>query len=258
MNSTNINLNIFFKRLKFTLLNKSYYKYLLNLRSIDSNSYTLKSFDKTKSIFIHIPKCGGTSILKSIYGNLGGGHITFDKYSTIYSRKEIESYFKFTAIRNPWDRVVSAYHYLALGAKTDEDKKWFDENISKYGDFKSFIKGWLKKENIFKYYHFQPQYYYILNSHKKLKINYFIFFENLENDLRNIYDLIGEKSKIEHLNKSNHHDYKQYYDEETKLIVSSVYEEDIRLLGYNFDNSSLTKQKKDRDSQKLSYPYYDK
>ena len=64
---------------------------------------------KHKFIFIHINKCGGTSIDKVFSGKFRGHKKAFD-YKKL-NPKEFENYFKFTFVRNPWDRVVSFYHY---------------------------------------------------------------------------------------------------------------------------------------------------
>ena len=47
---------------------------------------------------------------------------------------------------------------------------------------------------------------------------------------------------LENSNISQHNSYVNYYNDETKEIVKEVYAEDIKLLGYNFDNSSLQRQ----------------
>lgn len=94
---------------------KRFKNYQYQRKIITNDSYSFKPFDESKSIFVHIPKCAGVSINKSLYGNLAGGHTTFDEYIIIFEPKCIENYFKFTFVRNPWDRVVSAYFFLQKG-----------------------------------------------------------------------------------------------------------------------------------------------
>jgi spore maturation protein CgeB len=45
------------------------------IRKIDTEGRSLKSFDEQKCIFVHITKCAGVSVSKSLFGNLGGGHM---------------------------------------------------------------------------------------------------------------------------------------------------------------------------------------
>ena len=40
--------------------------------------------------------------------------------------------------------------------------------------------------------------------------------------------------KLPHLNKTTNKHYTEYYDEETVEIISDLYSEDIKLLGYKF------------------------
>ena len=59
-----------------------------------------------KFIFVHVYRTGGTSIDKAFGGNnhKGGTHTALE---TVPNWKD---YFSFAFVRNPWDRVVSAYH----------------------------------------------------------------------------------------------------------------------------------------------------
>jgi len=136
----------------------------------------------------------------------------------------------------------------------ETDKMWAQTNIGEYKDFRSFVLNWLKEDNIWKYYHFRPQYHYFLESHQKVCIDFFAFLENLDNDFDFIASKINSNHKLHRINKSSHKDYKDYYDSDTRKIVASVYADDINLLGYTFDNSSLDKQIHDRDSSYL-FPY---
>lgn len=168
------------KRTAFAILYRKKYLNFQTKRKIQtSNSHSVKPFDDTQSIFIHIPKCAGVSVKKALYGSRPGAHSTLSDYTCIFSLKEICTYFKFTVVRNPWDRLVSAYHFLKKGGMNDADREWAQSNISEYEDFESFVVNWLNKDNIWKYYHFYPQHYFFLELHKKSTCRLFCFFGKL-------------------------------------------------------------------------------
>jgi hypothetical protein len=213
------------------------------LRTVITNEGTsLKPFDDTRTIFVHIPKCAGTSVSKALFGNFSGGHLTFDEYLNHFEPGCIASYFKFTFVRNPWDRVVSCYHYLKDGGSREGDRLWFSTELAPLKDFEQFVKRWLNKENIWTKQAFTPQYHYIVERRNKAQVDFVGYLENLEEDFEHIRTRMGLDCHLQHVNKSKHHDYRDYYNEETKAIVAEAYETDIKLLGYNFDNSSLPAQ----------------
>ena len=81
-------------------------------------------FNKTKSIFIHIPKCAGTSIGEAIYGDKKIGHYTAEDFFYI-NKSKFNNYYKFTVIRDPLDRCYSAFHYLKSEKCTKNDNLCF-------------------------------------------------------------------------------------------------------------------------------------
>jgi hypothetical protein len=215
---------------------------------ITSESYSFIPFDDTKAIFVHIPKCAGVSVCRALFGNLAGGHTTLDEYLNIFEPRYIESYFKFTIVRNPWDRLVSAFHFMQSGGFNEEDRNWFSGELGHFKDFEEFVKGWLNKNNIWKWPHFRPQYHYIVERKGKVKMDCVGFLENIEEDFRYVTKRLGVDCSLQQSNKGNHDDYRSYYNEETMKIVADVYDTDIKLLGYNFDNSSLPAQLAKRSS----------
>ena len=78
----------------------------------DSNDNMLKVFDKKKCIFFHIPKTAGISLVKALFGDLDWGHRDVKYYRNVFNKKKFDSYFKFTFVRNPYDRLFSAYSFL--------------------------------------------------------------------------------------------------------------------------------------------------
>lgn len=214
----------------------------------NQEGYSFKPFDELEAIFVHIPKCAGVSINKSIFGSLAGGHTTLEEYLDIFEASSIQNYFKFTIVRNPWDRLVSAYFFLRNGGFSEKDSEWYEEEISQFECFESFVKEWLTRENIWKWHHFRPQYHYFLDKHNKCQLDFLGFLENIDKDIEYIFEHIGIEASIAKSNKSEHRSYIEYYDEEMIDIVQKVYEEDIKILGYTFDNSSLFEQISLRDS----------
>lgn len=204
----------------------------------DSSSY--KPFDDKKAIFVHIPKCAGISVNKALFGNLAGGHTTLEQYLNIYEPKNVLSYFKFTIVRNPWDRVVSAYHFLKQGGLNNNDREFYKNELVNFDSFDDFVKNWLVyPENLKKYHHFQTQSHYILDKYNKVKLDFIGYLENIDKDFEYICNKMNIEVTLPNSNKSNRNNYQDYYSDETRAIVAEVYKQDIELLGYDFDNSKF-------------------
>jgi hypothetical protein len=75
-------------------------------------SYGVKEMIALKTIFFHIPKTGGLSIAEALFGNRAAGHIRAEDARLIFGAWGFQRFFKFCIVRNPWDWLVSAYHYL--------------------------------------------------------------------------------------------------------------------------------------------------
>lgn len=203
------------------------YSILVNLQ----RSYP-KSVDSAQAIFIHIPKTAGTS-LYSLIGYTGIGHVNYRWYESRDPNK-FNQYFKFAFVRNPWDRLVSAFFYLKKGGSNAMDKHWAMKNIDKYSTFEEFVIDWVSPENINRYFHFIPQYKFIYDQSLYLKVDYVGKFENLNQDFEVVANKLNIHQSLPYINKSNRKDYQSYYSKKTKEIVAQVYKQDIELLGYRF------------------------
>ena len=137
-------------------------------------------------------------------------------------REEIwEEYIKITNVRNPWDLLVSMWHW--------EKRKKNNSIWAQKVDFKEYAKHhWiisnLKKNQ--KIWAYQDKYNFE-----------YIRFENLEEDILKVCKKIGINVTNLHLGnfkKINRKPYQEYYDEETKKIVGEVYKKEIDLFKYKF------------------------
>lgn len=194
-----------------------------------------------KCMFVHIPKCAGTSVRRSLFGR-DGGHRPLEVFRTMVPQDLFDECFKFTFVRNPWDRVVSAFFFLK---KSDlkRNQRFARRNLSAFNDFDSFVRQWLTRKNVWSFTHFLPQHHFICID-KQLGVDFVGFYENLAEDFALVANKINRPATLRDENRlgGRAKDYREYYTEETKNIVAQVYAEDIALLGYSFDNSSLPDQ----------------
>ena len=155
--------------------NSSLKRYLKNnLR--DSQIFALRSFRdiyrsyfdpypyraytaKKKSIFIHIPKTAGTSILKSL-GGWAGDHCSYREYLQA-SPTKFKEYFKFCFVRNPYDRLVSTYNYLKYGGNKTSDLIMQRRIQNEYDTFDKFVRNFLNHDVIYRVNLLKPQYWFI-------------------------------------------------------------------------------------------------
>ena len=201
-----------------------------------------------KCMFVHIPKCAGTSVRQSLFGRQGG-HAPLETFRTMVPPEVFERSFKFTFARNPWDRLVSAFFFLK---KSDlkRNRRFARRNLSAYNDFDSFVRQWVTQKSVWRFTHFLPQHHFICID-KRLGVDFVGFYENLAEDFAIVAKKIGRPTALREENRlgGRAKDYQQYYNDETRNIVAEAYAEDIALLGYSFDNSSLPDQIAARDQR---------
>lgn len=208
-----------------------------DLRTAGSE-YSLAGFDRLKCIYVHIPKSAGVSVNKSLFGNMGGGHKTAVQYRKIFGPYTFHKYFKFTFVRNPYSRLLSAYLFLKKGGMNRNNQKWAEENLSPYSTFQEFVEGWINPENVLTYYHFLPQYHFLCDDRQNLLIDYIGKVENIRKDFENICQKLGIEKKLLSLNQtSGAIDWKSYYDDQTLEIVARVYKCDFDLFNYSTELS---------------------
>jgi hypothetical protein len=193
------------------------------------------AFDEKKCIFVHIPKTAGISVCKALLSVDAIGHMPLYYYQVALGQKQYSEYYKFSFVRNPWDRVYSAYRYLAKGGLSDQDKIW-SEAFKKYSSFDDFVRKWVDEENIQLSLHFMPQSHFIKNAQGVIDLNYLGRFENLERDYEVIRKTLGGDAIGENNASGSGLSYAEAYSKKSRDIVARVYRDDINLLGYDFDS----------------------
>lgn len=210
------------------------------IRRFNHGSHYDDAYDKTSSIYIHIPKTAGTSVADALYGNrkVGHGHFNCEEFR-LESEEKFETYFKFAFVRNPWDRLVSSYFHLSsppdwVGTRT--------KNVSKYinarsVDFNSFVLLLSSDKRLQSWIHMIPQSDFIFSSGEN-KVDFIGKFESLNDDVYYVARKLNvDFENLPHNNKSikNKH-YSEYYNEFSLKFVSEFYKQDIDNFNYEFEN----------------------
>lgn len=190
-------------------------------------------FTQTRSIFIHVPKCAGTSIGNALYPDAAIGHKTASSYQSRFPQ-QYSDYFTYAFTRNPWDRVVSAWSYLKDNKGSKHDAKWADF-LNAYSSFEDFVLNWLCAENITRQIHFAPQHLYICDNLGGVSLDFIGKFETINDDFNHIAKTIGINAELKQLNKTRKDDFRSYYNDKTVEHVGRVYQRDIQLFNYHFE-----------------------
>ncbi len=199
------------------------------------------SFQK-RFLFVHIPKTAGNSIqsilrdysedeLVALRGEQDGierfglrnpkykikKHSTLAEYRAVLRDEQFRSLYKFTCVRNPWDRMVS-YYFTPTQQVGAWDRKEFRKMISKglsVADYLRLDKG---EEDPFG------------------NVDYVMRFENLANDFRSVCTTLGiPTASLPQYNRSNREHYSKYYNDALRELVRERFAPEIERFGYTFD-----------------------
>lgn len=192
-----------------------------------------------KFVFFHITKTGGSSITQ-YFKNIGILHKDFNYGVNIHyeniDQEIINNYFKFAFHRNPWDRMVSTWKFFTtINPLRHKILKKYPECIN----FHDYCAKLVEITNILPHkeaVHFLNQ--SDINGYSKyLQLDFWGRFSYLQADFLKVCNYLELKPRIlPHVNSSHHSNYKVYYNQKTKNLVSKLYEKDIDIFKYTFDN----------------------
>ena len=244
-----------------------------------------------RCVFIHIPKTAGISI-EHVFLRLVGltwesraplllrgnddpakgpprlAHLRASEYVALghLRPEEFNSYFKFSFVRNPWDRIVSEYKYRGHPLRMDF-KTWLSRHLPKPG----FTDA---------YNHIVPQYDFLYDDRGTLLADFVGRYERLQADFEVVCARLGipptplpyenrslegqpgigrlavarrwVRQRVFWYRKRRHvfPHYTQYYDDESREFVGRLYRQDIEAFGYSFgDERAATAPSSDPRSE---------
>jgi chondroitin 4-sulfotransferase 11 len=191
-------------------------------------------FDQRQALFIHIPKTAGRSLVKSLFNVNSVEHANAEWYQRI-DPDRFDRYFKFAIVRNPWDRLVSAWTYLREGgAKSSEDDTAWGEFFHRFDNFEDFVCHWLTPENIRRKHLFTPQSEFVTDRFGGMAMDFVGRYERLNEDFDVICEKLGMDVKLPHLNSSKRVGYREFYTDRSRDVVAEIYARDVELFQYQF------------------------
>ena len=193
-----------------------------------------------KFIFVHIPKTGGTRIEKALRDDTCSAcrdqwdvakvahaplnHLTLDEISEhgFATQEEFDSYFKFSFVRNPWDRAISEFMFPPLR-----------ELFGQCSSFREGLEVMAQWVDVGYGNHLRRQVDFV--AAKEARLDFIGYFENLREDFRSVGRYIGiDRVDLTHENWLDHRPYWEYYDAWTRDMVADLYAADIKTFGYSF------------------------
>jgi hypothetical protein len=134
------------------------------------------------------------------------------------------TWFTFAFERNPYDRTVSAYHYMK---KNRLAKGTWDDSLS----FATFVRN---PKVVVRLHQFGWGLYTMKN---RIMVDRIYFFEDLSGAMEDIYarlDIDESEPLMQTKVSKRTASYRDYYDDESRAIVARAFEKEIEAFGYAF------------------------
>ena len=234
--------------------------------------------------FVHITKCGGTTIeniakknnvywgrfdneyKKAISENEGPLKIDLWHYAPRYMKPNklkyiLDKYDFFTVVRNPYSRMISEYYsYWGPKHNITENKDQFNKTIT---EFLEQTKEKLRNIDDLLCCHYIPQWLYLLDKDGNIIIRNIIKQENLNDEFNQLMTTYGYSIRLSRNNKNNPAlgDKFTVKDLSKKNIdlINEIYQKDFELFGYEMihrysSKKNSVKQNNNKSKQNNNKP----
>jgi len=208
-----------------------------------------------KAIFVHIPKCAGSSVEKLLapersrdaqvdYEHLYGWcpkrkihlqHATAQQMleMELVTESQWRDYFKFAIVRNPFARTCSDYYWM-LGKITKPASFW--EYIERRGRFTPVLAD--PESRDYRGDHLDPQRDFLCLD-GKIAVDFVGRFENLNADVGTVLEKLSiPDTRVPHLEKGRkrYQHYSHFYNNRMRERVASLYAQDLDAFDYQFED----------------------
>ena len=214
--------------------------------------------EQKKFIFIHIPKCAGSSIKDHFFKGVEVDWKT-PNYDLLYgwcpqrklhlqhatarqlveeglvSEENWKEYYKFTFVRNPWDRAYSDYLWIM---KDSGVRGTFEQYMHSTGPFEELFTNQETKNYRGDHKTLQTEFFGIEGHYK---LDFLGRFETLVEDMGKLKEYLNFSTPFQQHSKKNvtrKEHYSFFYGKRERELVEYFYKEDIRILRYSFDNKN--------------------
>jgi hypothetical protein len=212
-----------------------------------------------RCIFIHIPKCAGTTVEVALghfdgyKGRYGQDHRTIRMIEPLaplavlrhprnytellrriryryrkkrnprndarVTRRQYAEYFKFTIVRNPWSRAVSVYRNVM-----NDPIHVREHGVAPDTSFADFLRRHAGRGML------RPQMDWIVDWRGNVPLDFIGRFENLAEDFPAIATAIGPVDLA--FEPAPQPDLRHWFDEELDRLIRAVYAQEIEYFGY--------------------------
>lgn len=205
-------------------------------------------------LFVHIPKTGGTSMALALEDRAKADDILIGdtpkalrrkarlkgvetrgrvwKHSTLadveglVTRDEMRDLFVFTMVRNPWDRLVSYYHWLQV--QTFENPA---VALAQQLDFSSFLNHEHTQNSL----RANPAVRYVTDAAGTVHADLYIRLDQFAQDVKALEERLGFDIKLPHANASKRDAaYQSYFSVADRALVAILCSDDIERFGFTF------------------------
>jgi len=177
----------------------------------------------SKSIFIHQRKTGGVAVIGAF------GYTPADAEWHAYNNGVLDQgwparpagYFVFTTIRNPFDRLVSAWKYLESTKNRDLLDVLLDPP-REGADYRHLTR---------------PQVAILQDPAGNLIPDFLMRYERLQDDFDIVCDKIGKaRTVLQKVNIGTRRErhYRPYFDTDTRHLAETLFRDDLDKFGYDF------------------------
>jgi hypothetical protein len=207
--------------------------------------------------YIHIPKVAGVSISRTLgcrygtpidhyWGNwlLKAIGINVNHYAPYRLRKFrphssadtlrrnlptglFDSLFTFAFVRNPWDLLVSYYHFLRDAEGHPDHVSHRRRHAARLPDFEAYLRYEIRRGKI-------SQTRMVADRRGRVLVNFLGRYESLRDDFAHVCRELGIDASLGRANASARGDYRDYYTDRLVALVRDGFAEDIERFGYEF------------------------